>query len=129
MVAIAFCLKVPDRNTTKVPWTEKLKQLDVPGMCCLIPGVVCLVLGLQWGGQKYAVSSQTAALTSVLTETVEQCSHHRLTDAHGRLAACFCGCADTSDKDGDNSSTHLQTAQHLCRSLGDSLCRSIAIHI
>ncbi|RHZ45562.1 putative MFS aflatoxin efflux pump [Aspergillus thermomutatus] len=54
MVAIAFCLKVPDRNTTKVSWTEKLKQLDVPGICCLIPGVVCLVLALQWGGQTYA---------------------------------------------------------------------------
>ncbi|EAL86150.1 hypothetical protein LV164_003885 [Aspergillus fumigatus] len=53
MAAIPFCLKVPDRNTTKVTWTEKLKQLDVPGMCCLVPGVVCLVLALQWGGQKY----------------------------------------------------------------------------
>ncbi|GIK00865.1 hypothetical protein Aspvir_004894 [Aspergillus viridinutans] len=54
MVAIAFCLKVPDRNTTKVPRMEKLKQLDVAGMCCLVPGVVCLVLALQWGGQAYA---------------------------------------------------------------------------
>jgi hypothetical protein len=67
MVAIAFCLKVPDRNTTKVPWTEKLKQLDVTGMCCLIPGVVCLVLALQWGGQTYTVSSPKACLTFVLT--------------------------------------------------------------
>ncbi|GFG21253.1 putative HC-toxin efflux carrier TOXA [Aspergillus udagawae] len=65
MVAIAFCLKVPDRNTTKVPWTEKLKQLDVPGMCCLIPGVVCLVLGLQWGGQKYAWNN--ARIIALLT--------------------------------------------------------------
>ncbi|GFF62110.1 putative HC-toxin efflux carrier TOXA [Aspergillus lentulus] len=53
MAAIPFCLKVPDRNTTKVSWMEKLKQLDVPGLCCLVPGVVCLVLALQWGGQKY----------------------------------------------------------------------------
>ncbi|KAF7167807.1 hypothetical protein CNMCM5623_000995 [Aspergillus felis] len=65
MVAIAFCLKVPDRNTTKVPWTEKLKQLDVPGMCCLVPGVVCLVLALQWGGQKYAWNN--ARIVALLT--------------------------------------------------------------
>ncbi|RHZ58908.1 hypothetical protein CDV55_105826 [Aspergillus turcosus] len=65
MVAIAFCLKVPDRNTTKVPWTEKLKQLDVTGMCCLIPGVVCLVLALQWGGQTYAWNN--ARIIALLT--------------------------------------------------------------
>ncbi|PKX96433.1 putative MFS aflatoxin efflux pump [Aspergillus novofumigatus IBT 16806] len=53
MAAIPFCLKVPDRNTTNVSWMEKLKQLDILGLCCLVPGVVCLVLALQWGGQKY----------------------------------------------------------------------------
>lgn len=56
MLAIFFCLKVPDRETTQLPWAEKLKQLDVPGTLFLIPGVVCLVLALQWGGQTYAVS-------------------------------------------------------------------------
>lgn len=53
---IAFCLKVPDRDTTKLPWTEKLSQLDALGTIFLIPGVVCLLLALQWGGQTYAVS-------------------------------------------------------------------------
>lgn len=56
MVVIAFCLKVPNRNTTTLRWTEKLSQLDVLGTAALIPGVVCLLLALQWGGQKYAVS-------------------------------------------------------------------------
>lgn len=56
MVAIAFCLKVPDRDTTKLHWIEKLWQLDVLGTAFLVPGVVCLVLALQWGGQTYAVS-------------------------------------------------------------------------
>lgn len=55
MVAIALFLKVPDRDTTKLPWIEKLLQLDVPGTAVLIPGVVCLLLALQWGGQFYAV--------------------------------------------------------------------------
>jgi MFS family permease len=56
MVVIAKCLKVPDRDTTKLPWTEKLLQLDVFGTASLIPGVVCVLLALQWGGQTYDVS-------------------------------------------------------------------------
>jgi hypothetical protein len=70
MAAIPFCLKVPDRNTTKVTWTEKLKQLDGPGLCCLVPGVVCLVLALQWGGQKYDVSVfQTKSMSDLRTDS------------------------------------------------------------
>lgn len=56
MAVIALCLKVPDRDTTKIPWTQKLAQLDVLGSAALIPGVVCLLLALQWGGNTYAVS-------------------------------------------------------------------------
>lgn len=56
MVVIAYCLQVPDRDSTKVPWTKKLWQLDSLGTALLVPGVVCLLLALQWGGQTYAVS-------------------------------------------------------------------------
>lgn len=56
MAAIFFFLKVPDRNTTKLPWTQKLSQLDAPGTSLLVPGVVCFLVALQWGGQTYAVS-------------------------------------------------------------------------
>ncbi|KAL8832481.1 MAG: hypothetical protein Q9191_000251 [Dirinaria sp. TL-2023a] len=52
MVVIALCLKVPDGDT-KVPWTKKLSQLDALGTALLVPGVVCLLLALQWGGQTY----------------------------------------------------------------------------
>lgn len=55
MVAIIFFFKVPDR-TSRLPWTQKLLQLDAPGTALLVPGVVCLLLALQWGGQTYAVS-------------------------------------------------------------------------
>lgn len=56
MVTIYFFLKVPNRDTSKLPWTQKLSQLDAPGTALLVPGVVCLLLALQWGGQTYAVS-------------------------------------------------------------------------
>lgn len=56
MIVIASCLKIPDRETTKVPWKQKLLQLDTLGTAALVPGVICLLLALQWGGQTYAVS-------------------------------------------------------------------------
>jgi MFS family permease len=55
-VVIAAYLKVPDRESTKLPWAKKLQQLDALGSVTLIPGVVCLLLALQWGGQTYTVS-------------------------------------------------------------------------
>lgn len=56
LATIAVCLKVPSRNTTRLSWKEKLSQLDAVGSTLLLPGVVCLLLALQWGGQTYAVS-------------------------------------------------------------------------
>ncbi|KAF5859871.1 hypothetical protein ETB97_002362 [Aspergillus alliaceus] len=54
LIGGAFTSNIPDRPTTRVPRTEKLSQLDIPGTLCLVPGIVCLVLALQWGGQSYA---------------------------------------------------------------------------
>jgi MFS family permease len=56
MVITALTLKVPDRAETKLPTREKLAGLDAVGTTVLIPGVVCLLLALQWGGTTYAVS-------------------------------------------------------------------------
>ncbi|KAF2272093.1 putative MFS aflatoxin efflux pump [Westerdykella ornata] len=59
-VAIAVILvffKVPNRDSSKQPWVEKIKQLDGPGTALLVPGVICLLLALQWGGQTYAWSN------------------------------------------------------------------------
>jgi MFS family permease len=55
MVVIAAYLNIPARDTTKLSLAKKLVQLDVLGTALLIPGVVCLVLALQWGGTMYAV--------------------------------------------------------------------------
>lgn len=54
-VVIWTCLRVPDLQIARVPWTEKLWQLDLPGTVVLIGSMVCLVLALQWGGQDYKV--------------------------------------------------------------------------
>ncbi|KAK4113293.1 MFS general substrate transporter [Canariomyces notabilis] len=55
LAAIALFLKVPDRgvDTTKLPLSKKIVQLDLVGTAILIPGVVCLLLALQWGGPTY----------------------------------------------------------------------------
>ncbi|KAF3941416.1 hypothetical protein ABW19_dt0207327 [Dactylella cylindrospora] len=55
MLVIAFCLEIPERDATSIPWADKLSQLDAPGTALLVPGVVCLLLALHWGGQTYAV--------------------------------------------------------------------------
>ncbi|KAH8703359.1 putative MFS aflatoxin efflux pump [Talaromyces proteolyticus] len=54
MVIMFFFLDIPERDTTKVSWNKKLPQLDALGTTCIIPGVTCLLLALQWGGQTYA---------------------------------------------------------------------------
>ncbi|PYI12251.1 MFS general substrate transporter [Aspergillus sclerotiicarbonarius CBS 121057] len=35
---------------------EKLSALDLPGVACFVPAVVCLVLALEWGGTSYSWS-------------------------------------------------------------------------
>ncbi|KAJ5983525.1 hypothetical protein N7481_005624 [Penicillium waksmanii] len=54
IAVIVFILKVPkksDLSGTSV-W-ERIKQLDLVGASLLIPAIICLLLALQWGGNKY----------------------------------------------------------------------------
>ncbi|KAF7553509.1 hypothetical protein G7046_g7087 [Stylonectria norvegica] len=65
MAAIFLYLDVPSKETAKLPWTQKLSQLDAPGTACLVPGMISLLLALQWGGQTYGWNS--ARIIALLT--------------------------------------------------------------
>lgn len=67
IVFITFCLKIPKQDTAKVSWRDKLLQLDFFGTTLLVAGVVCLILALQWGGQRYSVSLEALDFRSQLT--------------------------------------------------------------
>ncbi|KAI1139874.1 MFS general substrate transporter [Hypoxylon sp. FL0543] len=54
MAVILFLLKIPDQHTAKAPVKERLAQLDFYGTALILPGCVCLLLALQWGGSTYA---------------------------------------------------------------------------
>ncbi|GKT84542.1 MFS aflatoxin efflux pump [Colletotrichum tofieldiae] len=54
LLVIAFVLKPPDQDLKETSLWAKLRQLDFAGTTVFIPGVVCLLLALQWGGVEYA---------------------------------------------------------------------------
>ncbi|KAL5040945.1 hypothetical protein BDW71DRAFT_212603 [Aspergillus fruticulosus] len=59
MVIIIFILQLPEQNQSSkdTPLLGRIKQLDFIGAALLIPSIICLLLALQWGGNKYAWSN------------------------------------------------------------------------
>lgn len=55
-VIIIFCLvkATPPAGLSASSLKERFEQLDPLGTLCFLPGVVCLLLALQWGGLQYA---------------------------------------------------------------------------
>lgn len=53
-MVIALILHVPAPKGTAETIREKIHQLDPLGTILFIPGIVCLLLALQWGGSTYA---------------------------------------------------------------------------
>ena len=53
IVAIIIFLKSPEQKLTGGTWKSRLRQLDPYGSVVFVPGIVCLLLALQWGGTKY----------------------------------------------------------------------------
>ncbi|RSL95291.1 hypothetical protein CEP52_012165 [Fusarium oligoseptatum] len=54
MVVIQLLLNIPDQDKTKLSLKSKILQLDIYGTVLFIPGTVCLVLALEWGGLVHA---------------------------------------------------------------------------
>lgn len=56
MVVTMFILKMPVQKleTPAKGWYGKIAQLDPLGTLVFLPGIVCLVLALQWGGVQYS---------------------------------------------------------------------------
>ncbi|WEW60330.1 MFS sugar transporter [Emydomyces testavorans] len=58
ILAILIFLKAPKQKlNTNLSWKARLLQLDPIGAAAFMPGVVCLLLALQWGGTRYAWSN------------------------------------------------------------------------
>ncbi|KAL4787020.1 major facilitator superfamily domain-containing protein [Aspergillus varians] len=54
MLIIIFILKLPEQTEFKgTPLLERIKQLDFLGASLIISCIICLLLALQWGGNKY----------------------------------------------------------------------------
>ncbi|KAI0112741.1 MFS general substrate transporter [Hypoxylon sp. NC0597] len=53
MAVVLFFLKIPDQGTTKTAIKNRLAQLDFYGTALILPGSICLLLALQWGGSAY----------------------------------------------------------------------------
>ncbi|KAI0142253.1 putative MFS aflatoxin efflux pump [Xylariaceae sp. FL1272] len=53
LLIIAIVLHKPIRDPKKLSWKAKFAQLDLVGTVFLVPGVISLLLALQWGGSIY----------------------------------------------------------------------------
>jgi MFS family permease len=53
VLVIIFFLKLPKHKDLGLPLKEQFAQLDPLGSLCFIPGTVCLLLAMQWGGTTY----------------------------------------------------------------------------
>lgn len=52
LVVILF-LKIPKQKSSSLSLKQQFDQLDPLGTLCFIPGIICLLLALQWGGTTY----------------------------------------------------------------------------
>ncbi|KAB8238271.1 major facilitator superfamily domain-containing protein [Aspergillus alliaceus] len=58
IAVIILFLRVPSKSEfSGTPILQRIKQLDLIGASLLIPAIICLLLALQWGGNKYPWSN------------------------------------------------------------------------
>lgn len=60
MALIFFLLDIPDQPGTESSLEHRLKQVNILGFICLVPGIICLCLVLQYGDTTYNVSAPRA---------------------------------------------------------------------
>jgi EmrB/QacA subfamily drug resistance transporter len=68
MAVVFFILHLPEQNLGQQAegWTGKIKQLDPLGNLVFLPGIVCLILALQYGGTTWAWSNARIIVLLVL---------------------------------------------------------------
>ncbi|OGM45861.1 MFS toxin efflux pump [Aspergillus bombycis] len=66
MAIITLILKLPDPPHNNLPTRERLAKLDPLGTAVFLPGMICLLLALQWGGTTYAWSNSRVIALLVL---------------------------------------------------------------
>ncbi|KAK2804756.1 hypothetical protein FQN50_006494 [Emmonsiellopsis sp. PD_5] len=52
-IAYGFQMPANPPHEAGLPVVEKCKRLDIQGTLVFVPAIVCLLIGLQWGGIKY----------------------------------------------------------------------------
>ena len=55
MVTIVLLLEIQQQDIRSMKLLDKLKHLDFPGSTFFLPGTVCLILALEWGGVDHKV--------------------------------------------------------------------------
>ena len=66
LVLLGFILELPPPKNANTPIRQQIAQLDPIGTALFMPGVVCLLLALQWGGSTYAWGSARIIVLLVL---------------------------------------------------------------
>ncbi|KAJ5635141.1 uncharacterized protein N7484_008454 [Penicillium longicatenatum] len=54
LIAYGFQMPANPPHAAELTVLEKCKRLDIPGTLVFVPAIVCLLIGLQWGGVKYS---------------------------------------------------------------------------
>ncbi|CAI6340664.1 unnamed protein product [Periconia digitata] len=66
VAAIIFLLHIPTPPDFGKPLSVQIRQIDPIGTAFFLPGIVCLLLALQWGGATYAWSNYRIILLLTL---------------------------------------------------------------